>query len=357
MVPRIEHLSWLVGRHDAARHDLATSDLDAAAGDWHVEPESLADRADPPSDLTIEQQLATIYGVGTESVLVTAGATHANFLAFAALIDHGDHVLVETPGYEPLRGTPAWLGAEIDRYERPASADYALLSERILEARGPDTSLVVATNRHNPSGKRTDPESLAVAALVAGDAGGKLLVDEVYAPYCVAPGDGPFGGPSAAGLADTIVTSSLTKAFGLGGLRVGWIIADPSVIERARDVFAHVPVLSTPGQALARRALYHREDLLSRSRELILKNHDLLWTFVAERGDLDGPVFDGATYAFLAHGSADGDEVVEAAWEAGILVTPGRFFEDSDRFRLSLGHDPDEMQAALDAFGDVLDGL
>ena len=357
MIPRIDHLAWLQGRHDAVSHDLATSDLTAAAGDWTVAPESLAAREDPPGDPALVDQLAAVYGVDPESVLVTAGATHANLLAFAAALEEGDRVAVERPGYEPLRATPAWLGAEVDRFRRPHEADYALLPERIAEACRPGTALAVATNRHNPSGRRTDREGLAAAAQVAADAGARLLVDEVYAPYELAPGGGAFGGSTAAGLDHAAVTGSLTKFLGLGGLRVGWIVADPDFLDRARTALAHVPVLSTPGQQLGRRALFHREALGERSRALLRENHDLLQGFVGERPDLSGPVFEGASYAFLAHDSADGDEVVEAAQERDVLVTPGRFFEDEARIRVSLGHDPDEMRAALAAFEDALDDL
>ncbi|PSP79671.1 pyridoxal phosphate-dependent aminotransferase [Halobacteriales archaeon QS_1_68_20] len=357
MARRIEHLAWLDGRKEAASHDLATSDLVAAAGEAGLVPGSLTDRSDPPPDRTLEAQLATVYGVTPDSVLVTAGATQANLLAVAAATDEGDRVLVESPGYEPLRATPSWLGRGVDTFPRPVEAEYALASERILAETRPETGLVVVTNRHNPSGRLVNRDTLAVAGVVAGDADARLLVDEVYAPYGVAPRDGAFGGPTAAGMENAVVTSSLTKVFGLGGLRIGWIVADPDFVSRARDAMTHTPFVATPSRELARRALFHRDDLLTRSREVIRENGDLLRTFVAGRPDLSGPVFDGATFAFLEHERADGDELVDAALEADVLLTPGRFFEAPGGVRVSLGHDPAEMQAALDAFGDVLDGL
>lgn len=352
----IEHFAWLEDHYDA-RHDLATSDLEVVAGEWDLAPESLADREDPPDDRTLAEQIATVYGVPTERVLVTAGATHANLLALTAAGADQGRVLVESPGYEPLRSTPTWFGAEIDRFSRPVESEYALQPERIMAGIEPETELVVATNRHNPSGRRVGRDTLGVAGTVARDSDARLLVDEVYAPYGVAAEDGAFGGPTAAGLEGVVVTSSLTKVFGLGDLRIGWLIADPEFVRRAREALRYVPSVAGPSRVLGRRALYHREALLDRSREVIRENHELLRRFVAGRSDLSGPVFDGATYAFLAHESADGDEVVEAAWEEGVLVTPGRFFEDPGRVRVSLGHDPAEMRGVLDAFGDVLDGL
>jgi aspartate/methionine/tyrosine aminotransferase len=166
-----------------------------------------------------------------------------------------------------------------------------------------------------------------------------LLVDEVYAPYTTDPTEGAFGGVTAAGIDDAVVTSSLTKFFGLGGLRIGWIVADTGFVDRAR------------------RALYNREDLARRSRELLAKNADHLATFVADRPDVTGPVYGDNTYAFLEYDGADGDAVAAAAEKRDLLVVPGRFFDDPDRFRVSLGRDPDHVEAALSVLDEVLEDL
>lgn len=371
MFPTIAYLDWIAGRPEAATHDLGSSDLRGrpSSGVGPV-PDRLASLDDPPASETVATLVAAEYGVDPANVLVTPGASTANALAMATAVDdhaggdgsedgYGPQILVEKPGYEPLVATPTAFGGTIHRFRRTADADYRLEPTRVESALSPDDAcLAVVTNRHNPSGATTPTSDLATTAEHVSAAGGRLLVDEVYAPFTLEPtDDGAFGGPTAAGLDDVVVTGSLTKFFGFGGLRVGWLVADEAFVERAEQVAHHVPALADPSLALARRALAHADALLADRRELAAENHDRLATFVAERDDVDGVVHDGSTYALVSATNADGDGVSGAAWDAGVLVVPGRFFDEPDSVRVSLGRSPQESDAALAAFGRVLDGL
>ena len=184
-----------------------------------------------------------------------------------------------------------------------------------------------------------------------------MLVDEVYAPFVTEPEAGPFGGPTAAGLPNTVVTNSLTKFFGFGDLRLGWLVADAEFVAHARSMKHHVPAVSDPSRLLARRALADADRLAAGSRERLRTNHEALAEFVAAREDLAGTVEPGCPYAFLRHESADGDEVTQAAWDEGVLVVPGRFFDDSAGFRISACRPPEEVRASLERFGSVLNSL
>jgi aspartate/methionine/tyrosine aminotransferase len=364
VLPDIEYLSWFEGRPEAAMYDLGSSDLRGDRGfDPVAVPPRVADLSDPPAGVSVETVLATEYGVHPEQVVVTAGATHANFLAVAAALDlaaradRPERVVVEVPGYEPLVKTPEMLGADVERFERPRP-DYPLDPDRMRGAAA-EAALVTVTNRHNPSGRLSDRETLDAAAAAARDAGGRLLVDEVYAPY-VPEGRGSesaFGGVTAAGLDGAVVTGSLTKFFGLGDVRLGWLIADREFVAAARRAWRHVPAVAGISRAVGTRALYGAEDLTDRSRDLLRENAAALREFVDRRGDVSGTVFEGSTYAFLDVEGFDGDEVVAAAWERGVLAVPGRFFGDPRRVRVSLGRDPESTRAALASFGGVLDDL
>jgi aspartate/methionine/tyrosine aminotransferase len=360
MLPRIEYIRWIEGRPERATHDLATSDLRGERpAPGQVVPSTLEGRPDPADDVELHEQVAENYGVDPSRVLTTAGATHANVLAIAGALSvaEGDRVLVELPGYEPLRRTPEAMGATLDRFRRTGEDGYALDPERVGAATVGDTALVVATNRHNPTGTLADRETLAAAAAAAREDGARLLVDEVYAPYTVDPDGGAFGGPTAAGLDGAVVTGSLTKFHGLGGLSVGWVVADETFLEGVRDALAYLPVQATPSVALGRRALANGDAIAAATREKLRANHGRLVEFVDARDDVVGTVPDGSPFAFLAHESADGDAVADAADDRDLLVVPGRFFEDDERFRVSLGGDPDEMAAALDVLGETLDAL
>lgn len=387
------YLQWIEGRPASATHDLGSSDLRPDPPSGGVVPRPLAGYEDPPDGPSLREQVAAAYGVDPESVLVTAGATHANFLAEVTALslaggaegadpdgpgsatgDHEPQVLVEKPGYQPLTATPASLGANVDRFLRPEADDYRLVPERVESAITDEFALVTVTNRHNPTGRLSSRETLARLAPAAADAGGFLLVDEVYAPYAESVGgddaedpesrvDDPtdgrtaLGGVTAVGLPSTIVTGSLTKFYGLGGLRIGWLIGPARVVERARTVATHVPAVAEPSRALARRAFHHEERLRARQRSLLAENYDRLAAFVADRDDLSGTVHAGSSFALLAHETADGDTVAERAWDDGLLVVPGRFFDSPESIRLSLGRDAEEVAGGLRVLDDVLDAV
>ncbi|NEU57119.1 pyridoxal phosphate-dependent aminotransferase [Halorussus sp. MSC15.2] len=384
MFPDIAYLDWIDGRPAEAEYDLGSSDLRRGPADaGSVVPPALD--GTPTPDSTLEAQIAAVYGVDAENVLVTAGATHANALAAATALSIAEddatteddpdapaatekhRVLVEKPGYEPLVATPEGLGATVDRFRRPDEEGYPLDPDRVDAATVEDTALVTVTNRHNPSGRRASREELSAVARRVGDEDARLLVDEVYAPFDVEAGDGPFGGPTAAGLPYTVVTSSLTKFLGFGDLRVGWLVGDAEFVARARSIDHHFAQVAEPSRRLARRALADADRLADESRARIRENRNALATFVADREDLSGRVEPGCPYAFLRHESADGgedddalsdgDEVARAAWENGVLVVPGRFFDDSERFRICACRDPETVREGLDRLGDVLDSL
>lgn len=365
MFPPLPYLEWISGRVDAAEYDLGSSDLRTDPNESAIVPDRLAGLPDPPDDVTLRSQLADEYDVDPTNVLVTAGATHANFLAESAALavatdgdDAHPQTLVEKPGYQPLVATPGALGARVDRYLRPESEGYALSPRRVTAAAREDFALAVASNRHNPSGRLTTRESLSATAEACREAGGYLLVDEVYAPFVAdSRGDTAFGGVTGAGLPHTVVTGSLTKFYGLGGLRIGWLVGPDEVLDAARDAAFHVPTVAEPSRALARRALHNREELSASAREHLRANHELLAAFVADHEVLSGTVHPDSTFAFLSHEAVSGDELVAAAWEEGVLVVPGRFFDDDDGFRVALGRDPDHVAAALDVLGDVVESV
>jgi aspartate/methionine/tyrosine aminotransferase len=364
MFPRLEYLEWISGRPDVALYDLGSSDL---RGDRDHEPEvvpaPLEGLDDPPTGATLETQIAGEYGVEPEQVLVTAGATMANLVAAATALHRGpdedaekkQRVLVEKPGYEPLVKSPAAFGAEIDRFLR--GDHYQLDVERVENAMTDWTRLVTVTNRHNPSGALSDRETLSDLADAVSDGGARLLVDEVYAPYVSDPRDSPFGGPTAAGLEDAVVTSSLTKFYGLDDLRIGWLVADEAFVDHARAIAYHFLGVADTSRALGKRALHNADHLAERSRTLLAENADLLREFLESRDDVEGFLAEGSSFAFLDPENADGDAVTQTAWEDGLLVVPGRFFGNDEYIRVSLGRSPSEVAPALETLGTVLDGF
>ena len=155
--------------------------------------------------------------------MTARGTSGANFLAFAALIEPGDEVLVERPTYEPLLAALGFLGARVRRFERRFENGYRLDLDEIRSLLTDQVRLVVLANPHNPSGVLLPPDEVAGLARIAAQAGAHLLVDEVYRDiwFDEAPPSHVHLGPNV------LATSSLTKSYGLSGLRCGWILCAP----------------------------------------------------------------------------------------------------------------------------------
>ena len=362
MFSALSYLEWMNDHHRRVDVDLASSVLPATP----KSPQEIRTQTPNPPNQSLATAIAARYpNVDENAVVVTAGATHANLLVAMATITRAHQrgvetptVVVESPGYEPLVETPRGLGATIDRVPRPAECDYDVDLGALKDTLSTDTALVTITNRHNPSGRLLDRQRLAEIATVVGEVDAILLVDEVYAPL-VLPDDveahGAIGAPTAAGLPNTVSSQSVTKFYGAAGLRIGWLIADQSIRSTIARMVNHVPVVSHPSKELAHRLVVDSA-VEDHARTLLARNYAHLTAF-ADRNDLSGRPFRGSSFAYLAHESADGDEVATAAMDAGVLVVPGRFFGDRERFRICVCQPTPTVEQGLAALEAVLNGL
>jgi len=172
------------------------------------------------------------YGMPPESVTIANGAAGANFLALLALLEPGDDVLVERPAYDPLMAAAQVAGANVVHFDRSWAKGFALDPYVVRTALTPRTKLIVISNAHNPSGALASTDALEQVGIMAEAIGARVLVDEVYAEAQHADGPPP---PPAAKLGPAFVsTNSLTKAYGLAGLRCGWVLASPELSARIR---------------------------------------------------------------------------------------------------------------------------
>ena len=159
----------------------------------------------------------------------------------AALINPGDEVLIERPTYEPILALAQYLGARVNRFDRKYDDEFRIRPDEIKKQVSKQTRLIVLTNFHNPSGVSTEPSSLSEVGEIAKSVGARVLVDEVYLEMLFqdSPASAFHLGP------EFVATSSLTKAYGLSGLRCGWIFAEADLAERMwrlNDLFAATPV-------------------------------------------------------------------------------------------------------------------
>ena len=301
------------------------------------------------------ERIAQHNGATPECVVTAAGTSMANHLAMAAVLAPGDEVLIEQPAYGPLVEVAEYLGARIKRMPRRFETDFALE----LDAIAPATRLIVLTNLHNPSGALIPAETLRAIGERAKRVGARVLVDEVYLEMLFDP-DAPFAwriGESLGGENPFIITSSLTKLYGLSGLRCGWIIAAPELARRTwllNDLFAatspHVPEL------MSMTAFEHLDQFRDRARALLEANRPLIDSFLDSRSDLEGFRPPGGTVFFPRLTSGDSQrffQLLRDKYET--TVVPGSFFEMPQHFRMGIGGSTDELRAGLERLSDALD--
>lgn len=321
-------------------------------------PISLADLdldgASHPRYAPLRKAIAHRYGVSTDQVVAADGTSMANFLAMATLISPGDEVLVEQPTYELLLGAASFLGADIKRFERKAGDGFRLDPRQVEAMLSDRTRLIVVTNLHNPSSVLAGEDELRRIGELAAGVGAQVLVDEVYLDSAVPPRR------SAVHLGSEFVcTNSLTKVYGLSGLRCGWILTDPELAERMwrlNDLFgvnqAH------PAERLACIAFERIDEVIGDNPDMLAANRKRWNEFVQARDDLECLPAEHGITAFPHWQGGDTEPLndhLHARYDTAVV--PGRWFEMPEHFRLGFGMSSSDFEAALECLGIGLDDL
>lgn len=294
------------------------------------------------------------YGVSPDRITTAGGTAGANFLALAALLEPGDEVLVERPGYDPLLGAARLFGASIARFDRSFDEGFALDPDRVRHAMTPRTKVIVITSPHNPTAVSAAPAALEAIGRIAEGAGAHVIVDEVYKDLT---GDRT---PPAAARGDVFVTTnSLTKSYGLSSLRAGWVIASPALsyrVRRARDVVDGSG--SIVAERLATLAFQHLDALTERARTILARNKALADAFLQSRVELEWVPSAGTIVFPRIRGTADSQPFVERLMrERKTALGPGFFFQAPAHFRLGYGGDAEKIRQGLAHVGAALDGM
>jgi aspartate/methionine/tyrosine aminotransferase len=284
----------------------------------------------------LQQAIARKCGVDPDCVVAAAGTSMANHLAMAALVDPGDEVLIEHPAYELLVSAALFLGAEVKRFTRAEEAGYALDPLAVRRALTPKTKLIVVTNLHNPTSVLTPDSVLREIGDLARSVGAHVLVDEVYldAVYENTPRTAYRLG------SEFIVTSSLTKVYGLSGLRCGWILAQPDLARamwRLNDLFGSIP--AHPAELLSVAAFEHLDFIRARARKVVEADRALLsGAGLQACAGPPGPAAAWGTTAFLKLHNVDVEVfITRLRTDYETTVVPGRFFEMPNHFRIGMG--------------------
>ena len=270
------------------------------------------------------------------------------------MLEPGDEVLVEDPTYELLVSTLRYLRADIRTFERSPAEGWALDPVRVAAAFTPRTKLVVLTNLHNPSSALAPIADIHAIADAAAKIGARVFVDEVYLELLATADHAPTAFRESGNI---VVSSSLTKAYGVSGLRCGWVLAEPELAERMKrlnDLFGvHPPHMAERASVVA---FDHLPALRARAQSILAANRAAYRELLGAHPRLDQIVFEHGTTVFPRLIGVDVGALFQRLTTAhDANFGPGHFFARPDRLRIGLGGDPALSRVAMERLAAALD--
>ena len=328
--------------------------------------------------ISLRERVAALYdGASAANVLVTNGGSEANFVTCWHLIEPGDEVVVIQPTYMQIPGLvrsfgatvrEVWLeagggdedghrghGGQGDRAQTPMR--WRLDLDAVRAAVTPRTRCIAVCNPNNPTGARLDEPEVAEFCAIAEDRGCWVLADEIYRGAELDGRDTP----SAWGRHDrVVVTGGLSKAYGLPGLRIGWIAGPAKLVEQLWGRHDYTTIApGTVNDLLARLALApsRRGRLLARTRDRLRKNQAVVGTWVSERRGVRQipPEAGGVTLMRYPETRSSAELAETLRTRYGVLVVPGVHFGLEHHLRIGIGGDAELLREGLARLGRVLD--
>jgi aspartate/methionine/tyrosine aminotransferase len=317
----------------------------------------------PPSrgSETLRDRIALFYGPNTtrDHVMVTNGGSEANYVALWGLLEKQDRAAIMIPNYLQARGLARAYGAGADPFRlvprrEGAQERWALDLDRLERAVARRTKVILVTNPNNPTGAVLSEEEMDAVVRVARRSGAWIVADEVYRG---AELSGPTS-PTFWGRHDRVlVTAGLSKAFGLPGLRTGWIVGPPKTIARLcsyHDYLTLTPTFLSNRLAEIVMEPTRREAILGRTRGILRRNWPRLESWISSQGDVVTciPPRAGAI-ALMRYDLPIGSVALfdKLRRERSVLITPGAHFGIGRYIRVGYGDDADHLEHGLARIG------
>ena len=349
----------------AARHHLTASDAQTLTVGEVLGPEGMEELARLPlgytptwgSDALREEIAATYDALGPEDVLVFAGAEEAMFWAMQELAGPGDHAIVTLPNYQSMESVPLATGAAVSGLPLDPGAGWALDLDALAALIRPETRLVAVNFPNNPTGALPDPATWAALTALCAERGIVLFSDEVYRGLEPA-GTAPL--PQAADLDPCAVSMGvMSKAYGLPGLRIGWLASRDRALLARLETRKHFTSIcnAAPSELIATAALRRGPEIRARNRAIIDANlpvFDALFARWEDRFAWEHP--QAGCVCFPRYLGPDGVEAFchDLVEQAGVVLLPASLYASAlgdvppDRFRIGVGRS--DPEPALEAF-------
>ena len=356
LAAEFRHLSWLEACKGARFNLGSSSVLTLSLGEvGPLDPGQQVGAANPAGDPELVDLISGIYGVEKDCIMITNGAGEANSLVAMTHVEKGSDVLVEKPVYQSLVEVSRFLGARVVHFHRRHQNGFGVDMEELKCKITRRCRLVILSNLHNPSCAMLNAEQMRAISQIAADRGATVLSDEVYLDCA-----GPLAPPPMAVLADNAVsTNSLSKAYGAGGFRMGWMLAHPSLLRAVKRLRDHVTIAPNRlGEEVAKNLLRRRGEVLARTLGITRANTDVMGKWVGARDDVEWARPPAGTVCFprILKRTPTVDIAIQYYEKENGLVCPGEFFGAAGHFRIGLGGRTDMMAPSLEALGRVLEG-
>ncbi len=309
--------------------------------------------------LELRQRIAGHLGGEAANVLVTSGTIEANFLCAWRLLEPGDEIAYMVPNYLQIQGLAESFGAVVRPFRLRPELGWQPDLEELERAVTPKTRLIALVNPNNPTGTVLGPEAMSRIVELAESSGAWLLVDEIYRGT---EHDGEMSPSFFGRYSRAIVTGSLSKAYGLPGLRIGWVIGPQELVEElwSRKDYTSITA-ATLSYELAARALEPAalKRILGRNRELAVRNLQVLrdWVHGGEGLSVRTPSAGAMTLVRYAHGIGSIELCDRLRRERSVLVVPGGHFGLEGYLRIGYGIPTARLTEALARVGELLEEL
>ncbi len=305
--------------------------------------------------------IASLYRDTTpDDVLVTTGAIEANFLLFNVLLNPGDHVVVVDPAYQQLQSVPKAIGCDVSLWRLTPENQFRYDLNELERLVTPKTRLIVINTPHNPTGAILTEDEQQQVYRLAERVGATVMGDEAYR-WLSLPGGEPFAGPVRDLGSRGISVGTLSKPFGLPGLRIGWIAATSDIIQQCWSQRDYISL--SPGKLndyLATIALREREQIFARTREISARNLSYLEGWIQQREDLVTWVPPRGGLLGLLRYDIDMPSLELAdrlAEEASVMLAPGSAFGYEHFLRIGVGGDNQVFKEGLERTAHLLERL
>jgi aspartate/methionine/tyrosine aminotransferase len=299
----------------------------------------------------LRSRIAELYpGAKDENVLVTCGGSEANFVATWALLEPGDEIVFMTPNYMQIAGLANAFGATVKPLWLREELQWGIDIDELPRLIGPKTRLVAVCNPSNPTGSVLKKEEREALVAAAEKVGAWIIADEVYRG---AEFDGPMTTSFWGSYERVLCTAGLSKAFSLPGLRTGWVVGAPKMVEKLwgyHDYTSIGPTMLTDRLASVALEPKRRAWILNRTRETLLRNYPPLRAWLDSHVDSFShvpPKAGAIAWAGLRRGQNSLQMAEQLREKKSVLLVAGEQLGMESFIRFGFGGEPEHLRKAL----------